>query len=136
LRKSLWDFLLLFGHIEDLKHVLDVQVIEVQRLQYDLTDHEVDILDLQLYLFEKVVEIFLWDSVFSVPPVCQGLMDVLLVICDQLCDLDKHLVLFWLRNQLILPYQFDEIFFDGFSFECLPLLNLDVSRRFFKAQLI
>jgi hypothetical protein len=72
--------LFLGRHVEDLKQVVDVEMIEVQRFQNDLADHEVNILLFQLNLFEKLIKVFFGDSALAVPLFSESLQDMLLIL--------------------------------------------------------
>lgn len=75
-------YLFLGGHVEYFEQVVDVEVVEVEGLQNDLTDHEVDVFLLQIYFFEEGVELLLGYRVFGIPLVGERLQNMLLVLCD------------------------------------------------------
>lgn len=120
-----WSFLDgFFGlrHVKDFKEVVDIEVVEIQRLQYDLTDHEIYVFWLQLYFLEEFEEIFLSDRVFCVSALEKSLVNVLLVMGDQLCDLNEHLIFTILLEQLILPNHFEEVLSNGLLFDGFELV--------------
>lgn len=92
LSRSFLDWLFGLRHVKDLKKVVDIEMVEIQRLQDDLTDHEIYILGLQFNFLEELEEIFLSDCIFCVPALLKCFVDVLLVVGDQLCDLNEHLI--------------------------------------------
>lgn len=102
LRRSFLDGLFGLRHVKDLKEVVYIEMVEIQRLQDDLTDHEIYIFGLQFNFLEKLEEIFLSDRILCVPALVKCLVDVLLIMGDQLCDLNKHLIFSVLLEELIL----------------------------------
>lgn len=102
-------------HVENLKHRVEVQMVEVQRLQNNLADDEIDKLFFQLDFFEEANEIFLTDCPFAVPLFVQSCENVLVVVCHKLCDLNEHLFLLFLGHDFVILYEvvkaFDHCFF-------------------------
>lgn len=72
--------LFLRRHVEYLEKIINIEVIEVERFQDDLADHEINILFLKFYLFEKLVEFLLRNGTLGVALVIQGLEDMLLIL--------------------------------------------------------
>lgn len=97
------------GHVKYLKHCVIVEMFEVERLEYYLADDEIHELFLQLYFIEETGELLLRYSALAVSLPIQRSQDMLVVICDELGDLDKHLFLFLLAHDLIRLNKFSKI---------------------------
>jgi hypothetical protein len=105
-------------------------MLEIKRFQDYLTDHEVDVFSLQLDLLEEFIEVFFSDGILGVSAFAESLVDVLLIVCDQLGYLNKHLVLSGLGNKLIFADQFGKIILEDLLFNCFAIFNGDYVTNF------
>ena len=86
--------LFLRRQIEDLKEIIYVEMVKVDGFQYDLAYHEMNIVFLQFYFFEKFIKIYLIDRILAISFLAESLEDMLLVLSNELSNLDKHLFFF------------------------------------------
>jgi hypothetical protein len=68
-QQSLRNLFLFFWHIKDLKQVVYVKMLQIERFQDDLANHEIDIICLHLYFFEEIIKIFLWNCILGIPSI-------------------------------------------------------------------
>ena len=73
-------------------------MFKIQRFKDNLADDEIRKFLLQFDLVEELYEISLSDSSFSISLPVQSRQNVLVVVCHQLCDLDKHFFFLFLRH--------------------------------------
>ena len=69
-------------------------MVKVDGFQYDLAYHEMNIVFLQFYFFEKFIKIYLIDRILAISFLAESLEDMLLVLSNELSNLDKHLFFF------------------------------------------
>lgn len=96
-------------HIENLKHGIIVQMLQIKWLQDNLTDNKIHKLLLELDLIKKRNQVYFRNRTLSISLPIQSGQDMLMVIGDKFGNLDEHLLLFLLGHYLIFLEDFCEV---------------------------